>query len=121
MQTIDVTPRWQDIIEIHIQALEASGSESARKEIRRLAKIADQYNELVKSHNALITAIQNTDGIDYIEGELMVEGDDEPVFVPERWGFKHGGVMRYYLSQEIAQAAADRYGCQLTTFYIRRP
>lgn len=45
---IDCTPKWADIIEIHIAALQVNGSESAKKEIRRLATIADQYNDLVR-------------------------------------------------------------------------
>lgn len=53
-ETEDVTPTWQSIIHIYLNALEygdKEGKEAARHEIRRLAKIADQYNELIKAKN----------------------------------------------------------------------
>jgi hypothetical protein len=47
MQTIDVTPTWSAVIDIYIMALERGsgvGRESAREEIRRLAR---QYDAVV--------------------------------------------------------------------------
>jgi hypothetical protein len=45
--TIDMTPRWQDIIGVHLNTLEFGTNEmaraGARAEIRRLAEIADEF------------------------------------------------------------------------------
>lgn len=49
--TEDVTPTWQEVVDIYIEALQNGddkGREAARQEIRQMAKISDAHNELVR-------------------------------------------------------------------------
>lgn len=51
-EVIDCTPTWESVIDIYINSIENGSSilrEAARHEIRRIAKIADEYNKLIKA------------------------------------------------------------------------
>ena len=55
MEYVDVTPKWADIIDIYIAALErgsGSGVEAAREEVRRLAKAYDNAIEYIEAQEA---------------------------------------------------------------------
>ena len=55
MTTIDCTPKWADIIDVYIAALEAgngAGKAAAREEIRRLAKGYDNAIEYIEAQEA---------------------------------------------------------------------
>lgn len=45
--TVDITPTWTDVINIHIMALEHNGAQSAKDEIRRMAHHLDQNNIVI--------------------------------------------------------------------------
>lgn len=47
----DCTPTWSTVVEIYMAAIENSGCESAKHEIRRMAKLADERNQIVKSNS----------------------------------------------------------------------
>lgn len=55
MEYIDVTPKWADIIDIYIEALERGSGEgvrAAREEIRRLARGYDDAIAYIESKEA---------------------------------------------------------------------
>lgn len=53
IKTTDVTPTWSGLVEVLMHALESptlpeENRSIARAEIRRMAKVADRYNEMVR-------------------------------------------------------------------------
>lgn len=61
IETETVTPSWSDIIGLHLNALQygdRKGKEAAALEVRRMATIADRYNEMVKVNKLTNTEIR---------------------------------------------------------------
>lgn len=54
-KTIDCTPTWAGMVNWYMKVLEEGNEEAkkpAREELRNMARIADQYNVLVKEMKA---------------------------------------------------------------------
>jgi len=52
IETIDVTPTWADVLPVLLTAHANGGPEgqkAAYEELRRMARLADKYNESLKS------------------------------------------------------------------------
>lgn len=66
VEYIDMTPKWAGIMPILIMSVEehTTGYSDAVSELNRLARIADQYNEVVKKLdvNVLSNIIREVDG-----------------------------------------------------------
>lgn len=60
VETVDCTPTWESVIDIYIACLEnpkagESGKQSARGEIKKMARLADERNALQKKLFAIVS------------------------------------------------------------------
>ena len=60
--TIDMTPTWEGVAPILIAALEKGSEEgrsSARKEVKRMAKLVDMLGGVIEERDDLLAALEN--------------------------------------------------------------